>query len=84
MKRLSRKALVSILAVLSLAACTSQNNASIEPPGSRAEAVLDAQYAAEGRQPPMQSAEADRIYDAYLEGIGKKSKEKASDPGKSR
>lgn len=66
------------LSLASLAACAGSKDASVAQPESRAGNVLDAQYAAEGRQPPMQSAEADRIYDAYLESLGKKSKETTS------
>jgi len=66
------------LGLISLAACAEPRDTAVVSPESRAKAVLDAQYAAEGRQPPMQSAEADRIYDAYLESIGKKSDEKTS------
>ena len=62
------------LGLASLAACAGPHATSVPPPESRAKAVLDGQYAAEGRQPPMQAAEAERIYDAYLESIGKKSK----------
>lgn len=64
----------TVLGLASLAACAEPRDAAVVPPESRAKAVLDAQYAAEGPQPPMQSAEAERIYDAYLESIGKKSK----------
>ncbi|PKQ08458.1 MAG: hypothetical protein CVT73_07155 [Alphaproteobacteria bacterium HGW-Alphaproteobacteria-12] len=68
----------AVLGLASLTACAEPRDAAVAPPESRAKAVLDAQYAAEGRQPPMQSAEADRIYDAYLESIGKKSEEKTA------
>ena len=44
----------------------------LPPPPSRARAVLDAQYAAQGKMPPMQAEEADRIYEGYLESVGKK------------
>jgi hypothetical protein len=63
---------VSTLGLALLASCAEPRDTSAPPPASRAKAVLDAQYAAEGRQPPMQSAEAERIYNAYLESIGKK------------
>lgn len=62
------------LGLASVAACAGPRDTSAPPPESRAKAVFDAQYAAEGRQPPMQSAEAERIYGAYLESIGEKSK----------
>ncbi|MDZ4380995.1 MAG: hypothetical protein U0942_06605 [Parvibaculum sp.] len=63
---------VSTLGLALLASCAEPRDTSAPPPESRAKAVLDAQYAAEGHQPPMQSAEAERIYNAYLESIGKK------------
>lgn len=78
MMRFSKMALLAALASIALTACAQQRDASIAPPESRAKAVLDAQYAAEGRQPPMQSAEANRIYDNYIEEIGEKSKEQKS------
>lgn len=69
---------VSALGLALLASCAEPRDTSAPPPESRAKAVLDAQYAAEGHQPPMQSAEAERIYDAYLESIGKNSKRETS------
>lgn len=82
MSSFSYKVLTAAFLLLPLAACADQKEVSAVPPQSRAKAVLDAQYAAESKQPPMQSAEADRAYDAYLEGIGKKSKEKGADVSK--
>lgn len=59
---------VAAFLALALAACQSAS----PPPDikSRTETVLDAQYAATGKPKPMQAAEADRIYEEYLEGIG--------------
>ena len=82
MSSFSYKVLMGGFLFLSFAACADQKEVSAAPPQSRAKAVLDAQYAAESKQPPMQSAEADRAYDAYLEGIGKKSKEKGEEVSK--
>ena len=57
-----------LLPLLMLAACESPDEGIVE---SRARAVLDAQYAADGKTPPMQAEEADRIYENYLDNIGK-------------
>lgn len=67
------------IAATLLAACSTPRTDVATPPPSRAKAVLDAQYAAEGRQAPMQSAEANRIYENYLEGIGEEPKKKAEE-----
>lgn len=76
MSRFPEKAILGCLALLLVSACAdNRRDASIAPPESRTKAVLDAQYAAKGPKPPMQSVEADRIYDTYIENIGKKSQE---------
>jgi len=81
MKRSTRSGLAvasAALGLASLTACAEPRDTAAVPPESRAKAVLDAQYAAEGPQPPMQSAEAERIYDAYIESIGNKPEEEAT------
>lgn len=59
------------LLVLSLAACAEPRTPPPPEGPSRAEAVLDAQYAAQGKPKPMRASEANRIYEEYLESIGK-------------
>lgn len=54
--------------LLAITACASPDEGIVE---SRAKAVLDAQYAATGKTSPMQADEADRIYENYLDSIGK-------------
>lgn len=67
-------AAAAILPVLTLGACVERKAPQAELGPSRAEAVLDAQYAAKGKSKPMQAAEADEIYKKYIESIGKKQK----------
>ncbi len=69
--------IVGAIAATLLAACSTPRADVAAPPSSRAKAVLEAQYAAQGKQAPMQSAEADRIYENYLERIGEEPKKKA-------
>lgn len=54
--------------LLGTAACASPDEPIVE---SRAKAVLEAQYAATEKTSPMQADEADRIYENYLDSIGK-------------
>lgn len=68
MKPFQLAPVLALLPMLMLAACETPDEGIVE---SRARAVLDAQYAAEGKTPPMQAEEADRIYENYLENIGK-------------
>ena len=65
----SPRAVLGGLLVLSLAACAEPRTPPQGP--SRAEAVLDAQYAAQGKTKPMRANEANRIYEEYLKSIGK-------------
>ncbi|MEQ8268697.1 MAG: hypothetical protein RH982_16005 [Parvibaculum sp.] len=71
----SSRWLVSAFAVSFLAALSgcAETKAPEAASPSRAEAVLDAQYAAKGKPKPMQADEADRIYEEYLKSIGEKS-----------
>jgi len=67
--RATSRAAAAFLA-LALTACQSPP---LSPPPdvkSRTETVLDAQFAASEKPKPMQAAEADRIYEEYLESIG--------------
>ncbi|MBA4208263.1 MAG: hypothetical protein C0454_01905 [Parvibaculum sp.] len=68
MKPFKPAPVLALLPLLMLAACESPDEGIVE---SRARAVLDAQYAADGKTPPMQAEEADRIYENYLDNIGK-------------
>lgn len=69
MKALSMKMRLglALLPLLALGACEVPQEAVVE---SRAKAVLDAQYAATAKTPPMQAEEAARIYKNYIENIG--------------
>lgn len=58
---------LAMLALFALGACEVPQEAVVE---SRAKAVLDAQYTATAKTPPMQAEEAARIYDNYIENIG--------------
>lgn len=63
---------LAVPAFAALAGCADTTAPEVAGP-SRAQAVLDAQYAAKGKPKPMQAAEADRIYEEYLKSIGEKS-----------
>lgn len=58
---------LALLSLFALGACEVPQEAVVE---SRAKAVLDAQYAATAKTPPMQAEEAARIYKNYIENIG--------------
>ncbi|PKQ04138.1 MAG: hypothetical protein CVT73_14120 [Alphaproteobacteria bacterium HGW-Alphaproteobacteria-12] len=72
-------AAAAILPVLALGACAGREPSPAELGPSRAEAVLDAQYAAKGASKPMQAAEADKIYKEYIDSIGEKQKTESSE-----
>ncbi|ABS61699.1 hypothetical protein Plav_0076 [Parvibaculum lavamentivorans DS-1] len=59
-----------VAAFFLLAACETQSPPPA-PAASGADTVLDAQYAAKGKAKPMSGTEGSRIYDEYLENIGK-------------
>lgn len=63
------EAMVALLLAGLSGACTNSHEPAAEE--SRAKQVLDAQYAARSEPQPMQASEADRIYENYLENIGK-------------
>lgn len=45
-----------------------------QPPSSRYEAVMQAQYAAKSVPPPQRAEEAQRVYEIYLKSIGQPAK----------
>lgn len=70
--RASRRvaAISAAFPLLALGACAG-TTAPVPSDPSRAEIVLDAQYAAKEKPKPMQASEADRIYEEYIGNIGK-------------
>jgi hypothetical protein len=66
------------LHVLASAASAQTGDAGVPPTGPCA-AVMQAQYAAQGLPIAQRPEEAQKIYDAYLNSIGQKTKHQADD-----
>ncbi|HEY4345577.1 MAG TPA: hypothetical protein VGN05_14600 [Parvibaculum sp.] len=67
MKSFETSAVLCIAFALPLLGCAPEKAADVTPTQS----VMDAQYTAKAKTPPMDAAEADAIYKNYIDNIGK-------------